>query len=54
MGRWLINWYEPHPEYSGWTHISGQSPEELDLSFPSAIAEREGGLKNTVLCLLFK
>ena len=39
-----INLYEPQGK--PWTHISGQSPEELNLSFPSAEAEREDGSKN--------
>ncbi|MFC1731053.1 hypothetical protein ACFL6I_12030 [candidate division KSB1 bacterium] len=50
-----INRYEPqgvpspkwlwHIGDKPWTQISGQSPEEFNLSFSSAKAEREGGLK---------
>ncbi|MFC1731095.1 hypothetical protein ACFL6I_12245 [candidate division KSB1 bacterium] len=40
----LINRYEPQGK--PWTQISGQSPEEFNLSFSSAKAEREGGLNS--------
>ena len=40
-----INWYEPQGK--PWTLISGASPGELDQTFLSAEAEREGGLNRT-------